>query len=277
MSFELEVSPDQEEWYRFGYLAWGASDSAKMAALMISPRTIDGIGYMDTDVLKLKKPMRFARVIAAASCDTSSSHISLRRLALAFSSKNSSWREYLKTTKGEKKPIYGISKLAVPYFSQRNLPEEISGSCCSPTSVSMVLNYYNLNINPEKLAWQIYDPFNKMFGDWPFNVQAAYMNGLGKAWVEIHSGFDEIYDEVVGGRPVIISIAYGYNELPKSPIHEATVGHLIVVVGFEGPDTVICNDPAGHDASDGIIKYPRLELEKIWINHGGVAYHLWPE
>jgi hypothetical protein len=99
---------------------------------------------------------------------------------------------------------------------------------------------------------------------------------LSKAWVERHCGFDEIYEEVASGKPVVISIAYGYDELPNSPIHEAEVGHLITVIGFAGPDTVICNDPAGHSVDDGIIRYPREDLEKFWIGHTGVAYHLWP-
>jgi uncharacterized protein YvpB len=274
LQFEVEVSPDSNTWEKFSYQTWGAQ--IESAWQYESVKEIKGIGKMNVDVLSLEKPMQFARVRVRALGTTGAGEIILRRVALSFSSDNVTWDDYSKNQR-DIKAEFGKIKLAVPYFTQRNLPPSISGSCCSPTSVSMVLNYYGREIEPEQFAYQAYDSRGQIYGNWPHNMAAAFACGLGKTWIASHSSFDEIYDEVASGKPVVISVAYGYDELPHSPIHEALDGHLIVVVGFDGPNTVICNDPAGHGVEDGIVNYPRYELEKIWLDHGGIAYHLWPE
>jgi uncharacterized protein YvpB len=274
LEFSVEVSPDKKEWHNFAYQIWGPLVESKWNKPGISEH--EGIGKVQTDCLALETPMRYVRVNVKALGEPGSGEMELRRIALSFSSKNSTWDDYNKYHWMGKTPVYGSVKMAVPYLSQGNLPREISGSCCSPTSVSMVLNYYNQAIEPERFARLAYDPRGQIFGNWPQNMAAAFVCGMGKTWVESHSSFDEIYDEVASGKPVIISIAFGINELPNSPIREATEGHLICVVGFNGPDKVICNDPAGHNMEDGVISYPHRELEKIWLEHGGIAYHLWP-
>jgi uncharacterized protein YvpB len=277
LNFEVEVSSDGKDWKRFEYIMFGVLDSSIMAGLNLPPTEIASIGKVDIDDLNLTKPMRYARVVVRAYGAAESPDIFLRRLSLSFSAENSSWSDYAKSQNQTNPQTIGQIKLSVPYFSQRNLPAIMVNNCCSPTSVSMVLNYYGKNINPETFAVLAYDPHHQLYGNWPFNVEAAYLGGLKKTWVESHSGFDEIYDEIADGKPVIISVAYGLNELPNSPIGETSQGHLITVVGFDGPNIIICNDPAGHNVDDGIIRYPRRELESAWLTHGGVAYHLWPE
>lgn len=276
LDFEVAVSADSQTWYVFQYLVYGLYDSSRFGDFAQLPTYIANIGQMATDELELDKPMKFARVTAKAAIPDDSSRIFLRRLSLCFASDNSSWSDYRDHKSKQLESPISTVKLSVPYYAQRNLPRDISSDCCSPTSVAMVLNYFDKNVDPETFSRSVYDPYHDMYGNWPYNVQAAYIAGMSKTWVEIHSGFDEIYEEIHDGKPVVISIAYGYDELPNSPVHEVTVGHLIAVVGFDGPNNVICNDPAGHGPEDGIIRYPRKELEKVWINHGGVAYHLWP-
>ncbi len=276
LNFEVEVSAGGDTWHRFQYLTYGVIDTLEMSQIKESPERIDGIGFVDTDILKLEKPMRFARVLVRAIGTGESREIVLRRTSFCFVADNLNWREYRKSRDVYSDVEIGKVKLAVPYYHQRGMPEGLSGNCCSPTSVTMVLNYHNKNVDLVPFCHEVYDSYHDMFGNWPYNVQAAYLMGMRKTWLEIHSSFDEIYEEVSEGKPVVISIAYGYDELPNSPIHSTEEGHLIVVVGFDGPDTVICNDPAGHNVEDGIIRYPRKELETAWIGHGGVAYHLWP-
>lgn len=276
INFEVAVSDDEEKWYDFQYQTYGRTDSLEYNNLISLPRAVSHVGLVDTDILRLEKRMRFARVTVRAFIFGKAEMVSLRRISLCFASNDASWNEYILAGSKPFTDEIGHVKLAVPYYSQRNLPKGISGNACSPTSLTMVLNYYDRNVDLESICRSAYDPYHQMYGNWPYNAEAAYLAGLSKTWVEIHSGFDEVYGEVNDGKPVIISIAYGYDELPNSPIHEAGVGHLIVVVGFDGPNVVICNDPAGHGPEDGIIRYPRKELEAVWIRHGGVAYHLWP-
>jgi uncharacterized protein YvpB len=271
--FSVEVSEDSTNWHKFAYQIWGERDDIKADG----KKAIEGIGRMATDYLVLQKPMRYARVMVKFAGVAGGKDVKLRRLSLSFAGNNSTWQDY-KTFHPEMQiPVYTKTKLAVPYFSQRNLPIEISGSCCSPTSVSMVLYFHGKDISAESFAYQAYDKRGEIYGNWPHNAAAAYDCGMSKTWIDSHCSFDEIYNEVSSGKPVVISIAYGFDELPRSPIHEAPEGHLIVVVGFDGPNTVICNDPAGHGVDDGIVPYPRQELEKIWVGHGGIAYHIWPE
>lgn len=272
IKFQVEVSEDGQKWHKFDYLTWGS----KELKLEDGAKSIEGVGRMAVDVLKLEKPMQYARVIVSCIENNDYAGMYLRRLALSFSNDNPSWSVYRENHLDEKKINYDKSKLSVPYITQRSLEANNSGGACSPTAVSMILNYYNPGIDANDFAWEAYDKQNEIFGNWPYNIQAAFESGLNKAWVDRHCGFDEIYDEVSEGKPVVISIAYGYDELPNSPIHGVEEGHLVVVVGFAGPDTVVCNDPAGHGVDDGIVKYPRKELEKAWIGHTGAAYHLWP-
>jgi uncharacterized protein YvpB len=274
VDFIIEVSPDSKAWHRFNYQTWGGNTAADGAAS--STKKIEGIGWINVDYLVLENPMRYARVIVRTPGNGESGEIILRRLSLAFSNENAEWDEYRAHHGLVKKPDYSEFKLAVPYHSQRSLPNSLAGNCCSPTSVCMVLNYHGIEVTPEEMAHKTYDQRGGIYGNWPYNAAAAYERGLSKAWVEVHCGFDEIYAEVSAGRPVVISIAFEPGELPRSPVRDGSEGHLIAVVGFDGPNTVICNDPAGHNAEDGIINYPRKELEDIWLRHGGVAYHLWP-
>jgi hypothetical protein len=276
LNFEVSVSDDGKIWHDFQYQAYGGIDSVIFDSLVAHPSEIENVGRVNTDILNLQAPMKMARVTVSVWGSSNDFRIILRRIALCFASDNASWRSYGRFKSDKLDTVIGEVKLAVPYYTQRGMPEGLSGNCCSPTSVTMVLNYHEKNIDLIPFCYSVYDPYHDMYGNWPYNVQAAYLAGMSRTWVEIHSAFEELYDEVVEGKPVVISIAYGYDELPNSPIHEASVGHLITVVGFDGPDVVICNDPAGHNMDDGIIRYPRKELERVWLDHGGVAYHLWP-
>jgi uncharacterized protein YvpB len=270
--YGVEVSENGSEWYRFGYLSWGDSNIVNVE----SPKSIEGVGRVGVDVLKLQKPMKYARAVIGCGGAENTDKMFLRRLAFSFSYDNPDWADLKKYHPKVDKPDYGRVNLSVPYITQRSLDANKEGGACSPTSVVMVLNYHIPGIEPDAFAWRAYDRENEIFGNWPYNVQAAYGAGLSKTWVERHCGFDEIYNEVSSGKPVVISIGYDYDQLPNSPIHAAENGHLVTVIGFAGPDSVICNDPAGHGVDDGIVTYPRKELEKAWIEHTAVAYHLWP-
>jgi hypothetical protein len=140
----------------------------------------------------------------------------------------------------------------------------------------MVLNYQGCNCSHLEVSELVYDPNNEIYGNWLYNVQAAYMLGMKKAWVGRHNSFNELIPELLSGKPVVISIAFDYGKLLGPPISQ-TEGHLIVVRGFDKQCRVLVNDPAGHDVSDGISAYDLDELTAAWVGHGGVAYHIWPE
>jgi len=164
--------------------------------------------------------------------------------------------------------------LEVPYLSQQKLPDSISWKTCSPTSLTMVMNFHGLKVSPLEVAEKCYDAHNDIYGNWPYNIAAARGYGF-SSWVDRHNSFGEIAGELQQGFPVILSIAFGKGELKGSPVSQ-TDGHLIVARGFTPQSDVICNDPAFHNPRDGVIVYNRDELEKAWTGHHGVAYHLRP-
>lgn len=164
--------------------------------------------------------------------------------------------------------------LEVPYLSQQKLPDSISWKTCSPTSLTMVMNFHGVKVSPLEVAGRCYDAPNDIYGNWPFNITVARSYGL-TSWVDRHNSFGEIAKELQEGFPVVLSIAFREGELKGSPVSQ-TDGHLIVVRGFTSDGNVICNDPAFHSSAEGVIIYDRNELEKAWTGHHGVAYHLRP-
>lgn len=271
--FVISVSPDSENWYDFNYQQWGNNrfDTPEFSSL---PTSIEDIGWLDKDIIRLYQPMRFYRFSLTCFND-SLKQFSLDRVVVCYSNTNTNMRQYY-VNKPPEKQIEKVV-LAVPYKSQHASPDSISGSICSPTSVAMVLNYYNHNFSQLEVAELAYDSINDIYGNWSYNTQAAYCLGMKKTWVGRHSSFNELVPELLDGRPVVISIAVrDYQQLSGAP-YSKTEGHLIVVRGFNGENRVWVDDPAGHDVSDGVIAYDIDELTEVWTGHQGVAYHIWPE
>ncbi len=59
------------------------------------------------------------------------------------------------------------------FFYQYALDDDIGGSICSPTSVSMVLRSLDIDVDPLQFAKDTYDPYYHIFGIWPRVVQFA--------------------------------------------------------------------------------------------------------
>lgn len=264
------VSPDGVGWSDFLYQRWGRQDIPGPDSISLE---IPDVGRLDVDVMRLYKPMRYYRFCLACFADTNGI-FQLERVSVCYSNTRANLRQY-KTQQTKAAPIRALS-LEVPYRTQHSLPDSLAGRTCSPTSLSMVLNYHNLPFEPEAVSQLVYDPHNGIFGNWPYNIEAAYLLGMRKAWVGRHSSFGELMAELASGRPVVISIALDDGKLGGAPYSE-TEGHLIVVRGFDDHGNVLVNDPAGHDTSDGVNVYNIDELTAAWVGHGGVAYHLWPE
>jgi len=270
--FILSVSPDNQNWYKFSYQQWG-DITGNSPDFPTASEKIEGVGRLDTDIIKLDKSMRYYKFSTACFADNNY-HFSLDRISVCYSNTAASIRQF----HVNKPPVEKISRLAlaVPYYSQHSLPDSIAEEGCSQTSVAMVLNYYNRNYSLLELSEYVYDNINNMYGNWLYNVQTAYKLGMKKTWVGRHNSFEEIAAELLDGKPVIISIAFENGELSGAP-YSRTSGHLIVVRGFDGESKVIVNDPYGHDVSDGVKLYDVDELTAVWVRHGGAAYHIWPE
>lgn len=176
--------------------------------------------------------------------------------------------------------LSNLSVLDVPKLSQMVRDPAIADSICSPTSVSMVLNYYGTAIQPEQAAWGVYDYNYEDFGNWPFNTAYAASFGY-RAYVD-YSTIDGLKREIANGNPAIVAVAYKNSanvggNLPVidgAPI-ASTNGHLIVVCGFtreNGTDYIIINDPAASNNEGVRVKYRVDQFQNAWAESGNITY-----
>lgn len=168
--------------------------------------------------------------------------------------------------------------LAVPECSQ--MVYEGGDVWCSPTSVSMVLSYwqgYSGACEPGVRAAVagIYDWIYKGTGNWSFNAAYAATFGL-QASVQRFSSMNEIEAWVAKGVPVIFSFSWRKGDLTGAAV-DSSPGHLAVVVGFDGEGNPIVNDPAAGRDEDVQRTYLRSELDPLWLgSSGGTVYLIKP-
>ena len=269
----LAVSSDSNDWYEFAYQKWGDLD-AIIIALPDLPMKIPDTGWLDEDIIRLVQKMRFYKFKITCLAGANGEFI-LDRISVCYSNISANIRQF--HVNSPLVPDIEPIELAIPYRSQHWLPDSISGLTCSPTSVTMILNYHGREFSTLEVAGVVYDKVNEIYGNWPYNAQAAYVLGLNKTWIGRHNSFNELIDELKAGKPVAISIAFDKDQKLTGAPYKSTDGHLIVVRGFDGNGHVLVNDPAGDDVSDGVNAYDINELTAVWTGHQGVAYHLWPE
>ncbi|MDR7255527.1 hypothetical protein J2X46_004537 [Nocardioides sp. BE266] len=180
--------------------------------------------------------------------------------------------------------------LPVPTYSQMvhsgHYPQWGGGgeAWCSATSTAMVLAYYGIAPAPAGIApghvdaavdytaKMVYDHGYDGTGNWAFNTAYAATLVAGDSYVTRMRDLREAEDYIVAGVPLVVSIAFGRNQLTGAPISMSN-GHLLVIVGFEPDGDVVVNDPAG--ATNAAVRrvYDRAQFERIWIAaSGGTAY-----
>jgi hypothetical protein len=163
--------------------------------------------------------------------------------------------------------------------AQRDVEEEthIGGICCSPTSVSMALEFHGSTFRTIDVCRAVVDGDSKVYGNWPCNTGAA-ARLLPGAWSAVVKmvGFDELEREIAAGRPVVFSHRWGETDLSNPPIPRSN-GHLILVVGFTEEGDVVVNDPAAK-APEVRRVYKRSELFHTWQElSSGIVYLIHPE
>ncbi len=186
--------------------------------------------------------------------------------------------------------------LPVPRFSQMihegDYPQYDGGgeAWCSPTSLSMVLGYYDALPPAKAYAWvgnhpdavvdhvarMTYDYGYDGTGNWPFNTAFAATR-TEQAFVTRFASLRGVERFIKAGIPVITSLTFGRGQLDGAPIG-STNGHLMVVVGFTATGDVIVNDPAASSKTGVRRTYDRGQFEDAWLKRGssggsgGLAY-----
>ncbi len=148
--------------------------------------------------------------------------------------------------------------ITTDHFYQYALDPGIGGDICSPTSVSMVLRSYDIQVDPLQFARDNYDPYWGIFGMWPRAVQNAAEYNLNGA-VTRYRTWSEAYDVIAEGGRIVMSVG--------RPLY---AGHLMMLAGFDKNGNPLVHDPA---RSSGYgYKHDKTELTESWFNKGGISY-----
>ena len=249
-------------WYAMG--VWQGQQGASVGG------QADGWGRVDVDTLKLAEPAQALQMRAVLSTDDPSRTPTLTDL----------WVAYADSTRPPVGPPVSLEAdwardLPVPGESQAVQDPSYAWQICSPTSLTMVLEYWGVQTTVPEVARGVRDGGTGIWGNWPLNTAYAATFGL-SAHVDRFYSIDQVQAEIAQGRPVIASIKVLPGELPNSPVRSAPQGHLIVVRGFTPEGDVIVNDPAGPSPSQVGWVYKRADFERVWLQRGGVVYLIAP-
>lgn len=262
LSVQVRSRGDWSKWHTLAL--WDGKGGRSM------DEPADESGRVDVDTLELSRPadaLRYRVTLAGGRKPPR-----LRRVAMALSSRD-------QTPAAQPfAPGPWVRELDVPPRSQGAEDEDIRHDICSPTSLSMLLEFWGKRLATAKVAAAVLDrrdPESARYGNWPLNIAFAATQGL-RGQVTRLDGLRGLEEEIAAGRPVVASITFSEGELAGSPMRE-TKGHLLVVAGFTKDGDVIVRDPAGKTKQKVRRVYKRAEFEKVWaVNKRGVAYVLAP-
>lgn len=268
-------------WYWFGDATTLAHEAVEYRAI-----TRDAWGRVNTDYLTLERPcerfevrvtntkLRERSAVSGQHSAISVQQLAIERFTVCVSNTTSDKRLW---TARRAKPrrvdaaLY-TRRLDVPFMTQHVDDPELIGNICSSTSVAMVMAYRGVRKTPGEVARAAYDAEHKIYGNWPLNVQAAFSFGV-PGYVTRFGDWDAVRAVIAAGQPIIASIRDPDGRLKGTP-YKTTVGHLLVIRGFDAKGDVLVNDPAGRDAKAGQLTYDRGEFEEAWLRKGGVGYIL---
>jgi hypothetical protein len=271
----LDVRVEQDDvWSPWMFLqSWGKT--------LTPPDRIthwDG-GRVDIDTLLLDKPaIRYQTRINLVSFeyDTAAARPSVRRLSVCYSGvvSDPALRASLlhDNVPPSTQPVDQWARdLPVPFRGQGEdrVPKPIRSLICSPTSTSMVLQFYGIDRPTSENATAIYDCTYDLFGNWGRAIARAGEFGL-DAYLTRFRNWDQVHQMIARGTPVIASIRFRSGEV-KGFLYESTEGHLLVIRGFKPNGDVIVNDPANKEKGNGVVYKPQ-EFAKAWFDQGGVGY-----
>jgi len=144
------------------------------------------------------------------------------------------------------------------FLYQYSLDPNIGGSICSPTTVCMILESYEITVAPVAFAWDTYDPHYGLFGVWPRVVQNASEYGLVGA-VTRYRSWSEAYSVLAQGGRIAMSVS--------QPLYS---GHLMMLAGFDSNGNPIVHDPARTWGYNHV--YPKSDISHSWFDKGGIGY-----
>jgi len=263
------------KWYTAGPWASGTG-TIQRHSVNLQADGVDGTFAVDTLILNGKKaPPADAYQVKLRLFSTAGAIPTVRFASVALSG-GAPERPTLKA--GD--PTAWNRLVDVPQYSQM-VYEDGGNVWCSPTSVSMVLAYwqgYTEAAEPRvrQTVEGVFDWRYDGHGNWPFNTAWAAHEGM-EAQVARFTSFRDVERWVMAGVPVVFSWAWKKGEVTGSAVSSSD-GHLAVIVGFDAAGNPIVNDPAASTNEDVRRTYDRTELETVWLSaSGGTVYLIYPQ
>ncbi len=260
------------KWYNLGIWASGTNTVQRHSVNLQGDA--DGYVSIDTLVISNKKVAADAMQLKVRLFSAGSAAPTVRNMSLAYSTGAPK-----DPTLSTGDPAYWNRVLDVPQCSQMVYPDG-GNVWCSPTSTSMVLGFWGIDPGPceprvRAAVAGVWDWMYDGAGNWPFNTAYAASRGL-DAYVARFTSLAQAEPWIASGVPVVMSIAWGKNELTGAPVG-SSAGHLIVLVGFDSAGNPVVNDPAFPSDDTVRTTYLRSELESLWLaNSGGTVYLIFP-
>ncbi len=149
------------------------------------------------------------------------------------------------------------------------LGSKIDNLICCPVSVTMVRNYYGDPAPPLEVAARCFDRRVRIYGCWPRATQVL-SEAVGAAWIERFRAVEEAEPFFAKGIPVIVSLKIRKGDIKVDPEY-ATSGHIIVLCGVDAGGRIIIADPGCTRRHEGYRALDRDDIERIWIQNGGIG------
>ena len=144
------------------------------------------------------------------------------------------------------------------FVYQMDVDDEIGGEICSPSTVSMIIQSYDKEVDTYQFALRTKDPYWNLFGVWPRVVQHAAEYGL-KGTVTRYRTWSQAYEVLKNRGRIAMSIG--------PPLYS---GHLVMLAGFDSSGNPIVHDPAKRSGYSKV--YDKRDLSESWFNKGGISY-----
>ena len=176
------------------------------------------------------------------------------------------------TEKSLTTPKLSLEK-TVPKISQMSLRSDIKDRVCSPTCLSMLIQYHGITNQVYDVIAEAYHAPTQLYGVWPNNIRAANHYGLCGYICHIPN-WETAENLLENSHPFIASIQYKRGQIADVPI-EKTNGHLVIVRGCKS-GKILVNDPAARTTDEVARSYNVEEFRKAWFGGSAIAYILFP-
>lgn len=179
----------------------------------------------------------------------------------------------IESSRIEKDPLStdGVRGIEIPDFPWRSqvMGTRIDGRICCATSVNMALTYYGHPEPTVDTTQRCLDPRLRIYGVWPRATQVLSEAGL-DAWIERFRTMEDTRPYLEKGVPILISIQARRGDIDSAP-YKTTGGHILVLRGYDADGHPLVSDPATSDREKGYTKWRPEELQRVWLDNGGVG------